>query len=292
MATYNGERFLRKAIDSFLEQSFTDFTLFISDDGSKDRTPEICLEYAQKDKRVVFYRQEKNLGMFPNFKFTLDKADALYFMLASQDDFREKDFIQTCIENMEKRNIDVAMTGIADVDSYGRSMREMDISIFSGKPSVAQITRYVLQPEILGKCHFMYSLFKTSAMRKAWDIYPMRKEWGTDYHFSLAVVSHFDVYVDKRILFKKRPGGLTSPDALKGDSPDAVKRIIIKDPKNHMFPFGRFQQYFQGHMEALEGTPYRPLAALLLSLRLPRALYIHIRQRDIKKFIKKFFHIS
>ena len=290
IAVYKGERFIRQAIESLLNQSFSDFTLFISDDMSTDKTSEICLEYANKDRRIIYYRQKKNLGMFPNFKFTLEKADALYFMLASQDDMWEKDFIKTCVENIEKRGVDAAMTVVADTDSYGRNVRELtNIDIFSGKPNFAQVARYVLQPEVLGKCHLMYCLFKTPIIKKAWEIYPMRKEWGTDYHFGLVIISHFSVYIDGKILFKKRPGGITSPNALKDDRSDRAKRVTIKNPRNHMFPFGRFRQYFRGHMKALAETPYCPLVALLLFIRFPRSFFIYLKERNYKKFFKKLF---
>lgn len=290
MTAYNGDRFIRQAIESLLNQSFSDLVLFISDDASTDATARICLEYANKDKRIVYHRQEKNIGMFPNFKFGLDRANTPYFMLASQDDLWEKDFIQTCIENIEKRNVDVAMTVVAAVDSYGRSTREVpDMVALSGKPGIRQVAGFTLQPEVLGKCNLMYSLFKRDVIREAWKLYPMRKEWGTDYHFALAIVSHFKVYVDEKVLFKKRHGGITSPDALKNDRENEVKRLVITDPKNHMFPFGRFQQYFRGHMEALTGTPYQPLVALLLLIRLPRAFFIHMKQRNLKKFLRRLF---
>ena len=290
MTAYNGERFIKEAIDSLLNQSYSDFILFISDDASTDHTAEICLEYAKKDKRVVYKKQENNIGMFPNFKFVIGEADAAYFMWAEQDDLWDREYIQTCVDIIEKRNVDVAMTVVADVDSYGRNKRELkDMAVLSGSPGIIQVAKYVLQPEVLGKCNLMYAFFKTEVIKKVWEIYPMRKEWGTDYHFVLAIISRFSVYIDDRVFFKKRLGGTTSPDALKEDKPDTVKRSVIKNPKNHMFPFGRFGQYFRGHMEALLGTPYRPLTALLLYLRLPRAFYIHAKERDIKKFLKKIF---
>lgn len=286
MLTYNGERFIGKAIESLLNQSFSDITLFISDDASTDNTQAICEEYAQKDSRIIYRRQEKNIGMFPNFKFVLDNAHGDYFMWASHDDLWEKDFIKVCVKNIENKKVDVATTVVADMDSYGRNVRELtELTKLSGKPSILQVARYVLQPEILGKCNLMYSVFKTSVIKKVWEVYPQRKEWGSDYHFSLAVISHFSVYIDERILFKKRLGGSSSPDSTKNDDPDRVRRVTIKNPKNHMFPFGRFRTYFNGHMKASKGTPYPPLVALLLLARLPRSFFIYLKERNYKKFL-------
>lgn len=290
MTAYNGQKYISEAIDSLLNQSFSNFTLFISDDASTDKTEEICREYAKKDSRIIYYRQEKNIGMFPNFKFVLDKANAPYFMWASQDDLWEKDFIKVCLENIENKKVDVATTVIADVDSYGRNLRELkEMSKLSGKPSAKQVTKYILQPEILGKCNLMYSVFKTSAIRKVWQIYPQKIEWGSDYHFSLAIISHFNVFIDKKILFKKRHGGTSNPESTKNDSKNFIRKVEYKKPKNHIFPFGRFFGYLKGHLEAVKETYYQPIVIILLTIRLPRSFLIHIKERNLKKFIKNLF---
>lgn len=49
---YNAEKYLRRCVESVLSQSFTDFELILVDDGSKDASPQICDEFANKDNRV------------------------------------------------------------------------------------------------------------------------------------------------------------------------------------------------------------------------------------------------
>ena len=91
---YNGENTLRPALDSLLNQSFTDFELIISDNASTDGTQLICQEYADRDQRVRYIRHEKNLGPAVNFKYALDQARGEYFMWAACDDIRSSDFIE------------------------------------------------------------------------------------------------------------------------------------------------------------------------------------------------------
>ena len=56
---YKAEKYLTRCIDSILTQTFTDFELLLIDDGSPDRSGEICDEYAQKDNRIkVFHKKE------------------------------------------------------------------------------------------------------------------------------------------------------------------------------------------------------------------------------------------
>lgn len=289
MPVYNGERFLKEAIDSLSAQIFTDWKLFISDDASTDATRKICEEYAKKDPRITYLRQEKNIGMFPNFKFLLDKADGLYFMWAAQDDLWGAEFLETCVKNLDdNEGIDIAITGIADIDSLGRTLRELsDFPSLSGTPGIMSVIRYVLQPEVLGKCNIMYSLFRLPVIKKIWLIYPQRNEWGSDYQFSLAAISHFGIFIDPKILFLKRHGGFSNPLSTVNDKKEIIRKIEIRNPKNHMFPFGRFKGYFFGHMKALEGTPYKTTVAILLYLRLPRSFIIHLKERVGNK-IKKY----
>ena len=74
MATYNGEKYLREQIESILSQTYSEFRLIISDDCSTDSTREIIKKYKKKDKRIIPYFQEKNLGYVKNFEFLLTKV--------------------------------------------------------------------------------------------------------------------------------------------------------------------------------------------------------------------------
>ena len=55
---YNVEKYLHRCIDSILAQTFTDFEVLLIDDGSKDKSGEICDEYAKKDIRVKVFHKE------------------------------------------------------------------------------------------------------------------------------------------------------------------------------------------------------------------------------------------
>ena len=65
MSTYNGENFLAEQIESIQQQTYTDWTLLIRDDGSKDKTREIIKRFALEDDRITFINpdQTENLGV-------------------------------------------------------------------------------------------------------------------------------------------------------------------------------------------------------------------------------------
>ena len=88
MPVYNGETYIREALDSLLQQTFTDFELIISDNASTDGTGVICKEYAFGDSRIRYIRQATNLGAVGNFEFVLNEARGEYFMWAAHDDLQ------------------------------------------------------------------------------------------------------------------------------------------------------------------------------------------------------------
>ena len=68
LPVYNGEQYLAGAIQSILKQDFEDFEFIISDNGSDDRTSDICKHYARIDDRIKYYRYPKNAGACKNFR--------------------------------------------------------------------------------------------------------------------------------------------------------------------------------------------------------------------------------
>lgn len=101
MPVYNGEKWLARALDSLLAQTFTDFELIISDNASSDGTGEICRGYAEKDKRVSYYRNETNIGARGNFSRVVDLAQGRYFMWAAHDDWWAPEFVKRLVDELE-----------------------------------------------------------------------------------------------------------------------------------------------------------------------------------------------
>lgn len=106
MPIYNGEQFLHQRLESILSQTFTDFELIISDNASTDSTGKICEEYARKDHRIRYIRQEKNIGALLNFNFVLKEVKFNYFVWMASDDIIERDFLEKNIKILlSKKNV-------------------------------------------------------------------------------------------------------------------------------------------------------------------------------------------
>jgi glycosyltransferase involved in cell wall biosynthesis len=110
MPVFNSEATLETVIDSLLGQSFTDFELIISDNASTDATPAICQDYANKDSRIKYIRQPKNVGANRNFKFVFEQGKGRYFLWAAGDDVRSSDFLEENVQFLETHADYVAST--------------------------------------------------------------------------------------------------------------------------------------------------------------------------------------
>ncbi len=88
MPVYNGERYLREAIDSVLAQTYTHFELIICNDGSTDGSEEIILSY--DDERIRYVKNEKNLGIVETRNRLFDLALGEYYAIMDSDDIAHK----------------------------------------------------------------------------------------------------------------------------------------------------------------------------------------------------------
>ena len=103
MPVYNGQRWLAAAIESILSQTFSDLQLLISDNASTDDTQGICESYAERDSRVRYSRNKRNIGLFRNFNHVFGLSDTKYFKWASCNDICDERFLESCIAVLEAR---------------------------------------------------------------------------------------------------------------------------------------------------------------------------------------------
>lgn len=97
LPVFNGDNFLEEALQSILSQTYTNFELIISDNGSTDRTQALCTAYAQQDHRIRYYRNQTNVGAGPNFNRTVALARGNYFKWAAHDDLLAPDYLEKCV---------------------------------------------------------------------------------------------------------------------------------------------------------------------------------------------------
>lgn len=141
LPVYNGKKFIGAAIESHLSQSFGDFLLVVSDNGSTDETPAICEAYAAKDPRVQVWRSPQNRGILWNHRRVLEAITSpdQYFRWAGADDILEPGLLQLMVDTLDLRpDASAVMSNTRNIDDEGRIIGAMSRALDLQSPSVSQ----------------------------------------------------------------------------------------------------------------------------------------------------------
>ena len=123
LPVFDGENFIREAINSVLVQTYSDFELIIRDNASTDQTEAICRELAEKDSRVRYIRNTHNIGAGPNFNGLVELARGRYFKWLAHDDLLAPTFLARCIDALEgERAAVLACPRVRFIDSQGNEV--------------------------------------------------------------------------------------------------------------------------------------------------------------------------
>lgn len=116
---YNAEKHIRRCIDSVLKQSYNNWQMILVDDGSKDQSLEICLEYANMDNRIhVIHQENKGAGAARNVGIT--HASGEYVVFIDSDDYIEKDYFLLLSTHDE----DIVFIDVQNVSDDGKVIRK------------------------------------------------------------------------------------------------------------------------------------------------------------------------
>lgn len=105
---YNVEPYLRRCLDSIINQSMIEIEILVIDDGSTDQSGVICDEYAKLDNRVKVIHQDNN-GLSHARNVGLDRAQGKYIMFVDSDDYVYKDFCKIPYEVAMANNVDIVI---------------------------------------------------------------------------------------------------------------------------------------------------------------------------------------
>ena len=126
LPTYNGEKYIRKSIESCLSQSYTNLELIIVNDCSKDNTLSIVKEYAARDSRVKVINNAKNKKLPLSLNAGFEEATGTYFTWTSDDNFYTSNAIECLVTAITShQNIDLVYTDYFTIDDSDQVTGEM-----------------------------------------------------------------------------------------------------------------------------------------------------------------------
>jgi len=286
MPVYNGEKYIKNALDSLLCQTFTNWELLISDNASEDDTAAICKRYCNNDKRIKYVRQRTNIGL-SNFIYLLENSESEYFMWAAADDEWDSSFIEACLQGLElSEDIGLAFTNIVNIDSFGRIIREYpSFKKYSYSDRQLSITNFVLDPECLGKANLIYGIYKIKKLKAFLIDFLSSQEsnyYASDVALNLGVLCRAGLSIDERVLFRKR---YVRPS----DSEISINYLKIPiTPILSSMEVDKFQLYKKAVLAASSGTEYEKLVYTLMEYRekLIEEIYVYDSYVSIRKQLK------
>ncbi len=136
MASYNGERFIRKQLESILAQIGANDEVIIIDDGSSDSTPDIVRQMAASDPRLKLIVNEKNLGVNGTFEKAIGMATGRCIFLSDQDDIWTDGRYQLMLDAIDKNKVLCVAGNFSLIDADGKPL-DLDMGRLYAKDSSA-----------------------------------------------------------------------------------------------------------------------------------------------------------
>lgn len=208
LATYNGEMFLREQLDSIIGQTYTNWKLYVRDDGSTDGTLDIVKDYLTRfpGKIQMITDQDKNLGSTNNFMRLLESATANYIMLCDQDDIWMNTKVSRSVERILEMETQfdassplMVFTDLTVIDGEGKILHSSFWNAQRLSPNITEkIYRIVAQNVVTG-CTM---IFNQAALRAS--IPKSVKEFQHDHWISIctAYFGHIGYLTEPTILYR------------------------------------------------------------------------------------------
>jgi glycosyltransferase involved in cell wall biosynthesis len=194
MSVYNGEKYLREAIDSILNQTFKDFEFLIIDDGSTDSSAEIIRSYT--DSRIRLIQNEKNIGLTRSLNKGLKLAQGEYIARMDADDISLPERLKKQVKYLDNHpEIGVLGTRFFEIDMNGNVRREICIPL-----DKRNIEKQLYRVNCF--CHSS-TMMRMSCIKKV-GLYDETLKYAQDYELWLRMIDVCEVQNHPELLHKWR----------------------------------------------------------------------------------------
>lgn len=131
---YNVEKYLRKCIETVIDQTYTNIEIILVNDGSTDNSLQICNQFKEKDKRIKVINK-KNGGLSDARNVGIKNAQGKYICFIDSDDFISEKYIEELHNLIVENKAQIAVCGFENVNEFGKSISKKEIisQVISGK---------------------------------------------------------------------------------------------------------------------------------------------------------------
>jgi glycosyltransferase involved in cell wall biosynthesis len=165
MPVYNCEKFLHQSIGSLLAQTYGDFELVITDNQSTDGSETICREFAAKDKRVRYHRNERNLGGPGNFRRVFSLCAGEYHKWSTADDYWDPTVLEKCVAVLDSHpEVVVAYPKTTLIRETGEFIEHYEDNLDLHEISPA--ARFIRLMETVSLCHVHLGVIRRAALKR------------------------------------------------------------------------------------------------------------------------------
>ena len=167
LPVFNGEKYLRQALDSILSQTFKDFELIISDNASTDKTEQISLEYLKMDNRIRYCRNKLNFGFPTNYNQTFRLSRGKYFKWAAHDDVLAPEYLQKCVYVLENNSSFVLChSRVSRIDENGVLVGNYDANTLYRLSSFRPHDRFADLISLRNACWAIHAVIRSNSLKK------------------------------------------------------------------------------------------------------------------------------
>lgn len=289
---YNVEKFIARALESAINQSFKDIEIICVDDCGQDKSIEIAKEFAKKDERIKIVQNERNLGTFATRNNGALSAKGEYLLFLDSDDFLHKDTFLKCYELLktyknqhslacgeaqsahEKYELDFIMFNLFSQDKKDGEFKLREVT---NKTQI--ISTHAFEAMYFGVSEWFYSIWNKCIKRqtylKALDFANVTRKFtiAEDILASMALlgVSKHIALLDEGLYYYCYNGD----SATKTTNPNKIQEML----ENLDFCTGKFEEFITHHYTQNQDEKYKTFMRFMIKL-----LAFHRVRNEVRPF--------
>lgn len=140
---HNGEKTLENCVETIIKQTYYNIEILLIDDGSSDKTMEICQKLQEKDKRIRYFYKE-NSGVSSTRNYGIDKSKGKYIAFVDCDDTIDEDYIFLMYKVAKEQDVDVVRCKAKRITKKSHNIHENLFGFENKKINKEQIDKFIM----------------------------------------------------------------------------------------------------------------------------------------------------